>query len=45
LVVREVRAALIGAGIFREPFGAFRRLNPDWTRERWDAALVELGVS
>ena len=41
-LVREVRAAMIRAGIFRDPFGEFRRLNPVWTRERWDAALAEL---
>ena len=41
-LVREVRAAMIRAGIFRDPFPAFRRLNPGWTRERWDAALAEL---
>jgi hypothetical protein len=41
LVVREVRAALIRAGTFRDPFAAFQRLNPDWTRERWDAAMRE----
>jgi hypothetical protein len=45
LVVREVRAAVIRAGIFRDPFAAFQARNPGWSRERWDAALVELGVS
>jgi hypothetical protein len=45
LVVREVRAAVIRAGIFRDPFAAFAARNPEWSRERWDAALVELGVS
>jgi hypothetical protein len=44
LGVREVRAAMIRAGIFRDPFPAFQRLNPDWTRGRWDAALAELGT-
>jgi len=44
LVVREVRAAVIRAGIYRDPFAAFEARNPEWSRERWDAALVELGV-
>jgi hypothetical protein len=44
-LVREVRAAVIRAGIFRDPFAAFAARNPEWSRERWDAALVELGVS
>jgi hypothetical protein len=42
LVVREVRAALIRAGVFRDPFPAFQARNPEWSRGRWDAALAEL---
>jgi hypothetical protein len=44
VVVREVRAALIRAGIFRDPFAAFQAQYPGWTRERWDRASSELGV-
>jgi hypothetical protein len=43
VVVREVRSAMIRAGVYRDPYGAFARLNPGWTRERWDRALRELG--
>jgi hypothetical protein len=25
-----------------DPFRQFQRLDPSWTRERWDAALAEL---
>ena len=39
-----MRAATIRAGIFRDPFPEFRRLNGDWTRERWDGAMAELGL-
>jgi hypothetical protein len=42
VVVREVRAEMIRRGIFRDPFGEFARLNPGWTRERWDPAMAEL---
>jgi len=41
-LVREVRAAMIRAGIFRDPFAALQARNPEWSRERWDAALAEL---
>ena len=44
LLARGVVEAMIRAGTSRNPFGAFRRLNPDWTRERWDAALMEPGT-
>ena len=40
-VVRAIRAATIRAGIYRDPFEAFAKLNPGWTRERWDRALEE----
>ena len=39
--VRGVRAAMIRAGIFRDPFPAFRARNPGWTRERWEAGWAE----
>ena len=42
MVVREIRAAFIRAGIFQDPFPEFRRLNPEWSRERWDLALEEV---
>jgi hypothetical protein len=42
IVVGEVRAAVMRRGILRDPFGEFARLNPGWTRERWDRALMEL---
>jgi hypothetical protein len=38
-IVRAVRSAMIKAGVFRDPFPEFQRLNPDWTRERWDQAM------
>ena len=38
-VVRAVRQAAIRAGIFRDPWPEFSRLNPGWTRERWDRAV------
>jgi hypothetical protein len=44
-LVREVRGAVIKSGVFRDPFPWFARVNPGWTRERWEAALGELGVS
>jgi hypothetical protein len=45
MAVREVRGAMIRAGIFRDPFAAFQARNPGWTRGRWDRALSELGLS
>ena len=44
-VVKAVREAVIRAGIFRDPWPAFEARNPGWTRERWDVALAELGLS
>ena len=38
-IVRAVRAASIRAGIYRDPWPAFARLNPGWTRDRWDTAV------
>jgi hypothetical protein len=45
VLVREVRSAMIRAGRYRDPYPAFARVNPDWTRARWDRALSELGLS
>lgn len=42
LIVRSVRAALSRAGYRGDPFPAFRREKPEWTRERWDRAVLEL---
>ena len=42
LMVREVRAAMIRAGIFRDPFPMVRARDGSWTRGRWDAAMAEL---
>ncbi len=44
VAVREVRAGMIRAGIYRDSYAAFVRMNPDWTRGRWDRALSELGL-
>jgi hypothetical protein len=43
-IVREMRAATIRAGIFRDPFPVIQARDPAWTRERWDRALAELGM-
>ncbi len=43
-LVREMRSAMIRAGVYRDPYAAFMRVNPDWTRGRWDRALSELGL-
>jgi hypothetical protein len=42
-VVLRVRAALSAAGYRGDPFPQVRRHDASWTRERWDAALLELG--
>jgi hypothetical protein len=44
-MVKAVRGASIRAGYFRDPFPLFEARNPGWTRERWDRALSELGLS
>jgi hypothetical protein len=41
-VVIRVRSALASAGYRGDPFPQVRRLDPSWTRERWDRALSEL---
>ena len=38
-IVKAVRAALIRAGIFRDPFPEFAKRHPEWDRERWDRAM------
>jgi hypothetical protein len=43
-VVLRVRAALSAAGYRGDPYPQVRRHDPNWTRERWDAALLELGT-
>jgi hypothetical protein len=45
LMVREVRAALARAGYGGDAFPMVRARDGSWTRERWDAALAELGVA
>ena len=42
VVVRSIRAAVARAGYRGDAFPVLRREHPEWTRERWDAALVEL---
>jgi hypothetical protein len=42
-LVREVRAALSRAGYRGDAFPHLRRQRPDFTRERWDRAVAELG--
>jgi hypothetical protein len=44
-IVREVRAAMIRAGIYRDPWPAFQARYPEWDRARWDRELSELGLS
>jgi hypothetical protein len=41
--VREYRRAFAAARYPGDPFPQVRRHDPSWTRERWDAALAELG--
>ena len=43
--VLRVRTALARAGYRGDPFPQVRRHDSSWTRERWNAALVELGTS
>jgi hypothetical protein len=42
--VVQVRLALAAKGYRGDPFPQVRRYDPSWTRERWDAALLELGT-
>jgi hypothetical protein len=43
--VREYHRAFAAARYPGDPFPQVRRHDPSWTRERWDAALAELGQS
>jgi hypothetical protein len=38
-IVKAVRAAMIRAGIFRDPFPEFVKKYPEWDQERWDRAM------
>jgi hypothetical protein len=42
-LVRAVRAAAARAGYRGDPFPLLKREKSEWTRERWDRALEELG--
>lgn len=42
LLARSVQAALARAGYRGDPLPLVRRERPEWTRERWDAAVAEL---
>ena len=42
-LVREIRQALIRAGIYQNPWPTFSAKNPAWDQGRWDAAMAELG--
>jgi hypothetical protein len=42
-LVEAVRTAAARAGYRGDPFPLLRREKPEWTRERWDRALGELG--
>ena len=44
-LVLKVRSAMSVAGYRGDPFPQVRRHDPSWTRERWDAALLELEAS
>lgn len=41
-IVQAVRAAAQRAGFCGDPFYLIRRERPEWTRDRWDAAVSEL---
>lgn len=43
-IVKAVREAAIRAGIFRDPYPAFRSRYPEWDPARWAAAMTELGL-
>jgi hypothetical protein len=42
-MVRAVREVAARAGLRGDPFPLLKRDKPEWTRERWDRALAELG--
>jgi hypothetical protein len=41
-IVRAVESSAKQAGFRGDAFYLIRRERPDWTRERWDAATLEL---
>jgi len=41
--VKEFRDLYIRSGIFRDPFPEVSKRYPDWTLERWNRGLMELG--
>jgi hypothetical protein len=43
-LVREIRRAYAAKGFRGDPFPQVRRHDASWTRERWDAAMAELGM-
>lgn len=44
LIVQAVTNALKRAGFRGDPFYALKRERPEWTRDRWNAAMAELGL-
>ena len=42
-LVRAVREVAARAGLRGDPFPLLKREKPEWTRERWDQAVAELG--
>ena len=44
-VVRAIRSAASSAGYRGDAFPLLRRERPDWTRSRWDLAVLELETS
>lgn len=45
IIVQAVTNALKRAGYRGDPFYALKRERPEWTRDRWNAAMAELGLS
>jgi hypothetical protein len=41
-IVRAVRSASIQAGCYRDPWPEFAKLNPGWTRDRWERSVHAL---
>ena len=42
LLVRQLQHVLRRRGLHRDPFPKVQRHRPDWTRERWERAVLEL---
>jgi hypothetical protein len=42
-IAREISRSLAAAGYRGDPFPQMRRLDPSWTRARWDAAMGQIG--